>query len=144
LERLVEDRAEGEREIDGPAFVDRIAALADDWGSYFNSDGVPGSCIYPQQGGRDWSWFKAARITLKDAAAAMAARFFESQGNEWPGTTIRRLVEVKCRANGFRELYAWLNGADLLIGRADRRAPLVVLPLRLAAEVAAKAEANRG
>jgi hypothetical protein len=45
--------AEGEREIDGPAFVDRIAALANDRGSYFNNDGLPGSCIYPQQGGCD-------------------------------------------------------------------------------------------
>jgi hypothetical protein len=45
--------AEGEREIDARAFVDRIAALADDRGSYFNSDGLPGSCIYPQQGGCD-------------------------------------------------------------------------------------------
>ena len=48
-------RAEGERKIDGPAFVDRIAALADDRGSYFNSDRLPGSCICPQQGGCDQS-----------------------------------------------------------------------------------------
>ena len=33
----------------------------------------------------------------------------------------------------------WLNSADLLIVRADRKEPLVVIPLRLAAEVAAKA-----
>jgi hypothetical protein len=45
--------AEGERKIDGPAFVDRIAALANDRGSYFNNDGLPGSCICPQQGGCD-------------------------------------------------------------------------------------------
>jgi hypothetical protein len=42
--------AEGEGEIDGLAFVDRIAALANDRGSYFNSDGLPRSCIYPEQG----------------------------------------------------------------------------------------------
>jgi hypothetical protein len=40
-------------EIDGVAFVDRIAALADDRGSYFNSDGLPGSCVYPEQGSCD-------------------------------------------------------------------------------------------
>ena len=48
--------------------------------------------------------------------------------------------EVKVRANGFQRLYDWLTGADLLILRADRREPLVVLPLRLAAEIAAAAE----
>jgi hypothetical protein len=46
-------RAEGEGEIDGLAFVDRIAASANDWGSYFNSYGLPGSCIYPEQGSCD-------------------------------------------------------------------------------------------
>jgi hypothetical protein len=44
---------EGEGEIDGLAFVDRIAALANDRGSSFNSDRLPGSCIYPEQGSCD-------------------------------------------------------------------------------------------
>jgi hypothetical protein len=56
---------------------------------------------------------------------------------------VDRCVEVKCRANGFRELYAWLDGRDLLIVRADRRKPLVVVPLRLAAEIARAAERKR-
>jgi hypothetical protein len=51
--------------------------------------------------------------------------------------------EVKCRGNGFRRLYDWLNGADVLIVRADRREPLVVLPMRLAAEIAARAEGRK-
>jgi hypothetical protein len=51
-----------------------------------------------------------------------------------------RRVEVKVRSAGFRELYGWLDGRDLLIVRADRREPLLVLPLRLAAEIAAAAE----
>jgi hypothetical protein len=42
------------------------------------------------------------------------------------------VIEAKARANGFRELYAWL--------RADRKEPLVILPLRLAVEIAAAAE----
>jgi hypothetical protein len=54
-----------------------------------------------------------------------------------------REVEVKCRANGFRALYAWLEGRDLLVIRADRSEPLVVLPLRLAAEIAVAAERGR-
>jgi Holliday junction resolvase len=53
---------------------------------------------------------------------------------------VDRVAEVKCRANGFRELYRWLEARDLLIIRADRKEPLVVLPLKLAAEIAAKAE----
>ena len=55
-----------------------------------------------------------------------------------------RVVEVKVRANGFRELYGWLTGRDILIVRADRKQPLVVLPLRLAADVAAKAAGHGG
>jgi Holliday junction resolvase len=54
-----------------------------------------------------------------------------------------RTAEVKVRRTGFRQLYSWLNGRDLLVVRADRREPLVVLPLQLAAEVAALAERGR-
>lgn len=35
-----------------------------------------------------------------------------------------RIAEVKCRASGFRELYAWLDSRDILILKADRREPL--------------------
>jgi Holliday junction resolvase len=45
-------------------------------------------------------------------------------------------VEVKARADGFRELYCWLNGRDVLIVKADRQEPLVVVRLSLAAEIA--------
>ncbi len=45
-------------------------------------------------------------------------------------------VEVKARAQGFRGLYSWLNGRDVLIVKADRREPLVVVRLSLAAEIA--------
>jgi hypothetical protein len=58
---------------------------------------------------------------------------------------IDRRVEVKIRGNGFCELYRWLaSGADMLIIRADRKELLVVIPLRLAAEIAAAAERARG
>jgi hypothetical protein len=53
---------------------------------------------------------------------------------------IDRRIEVKCRADGFRELYRWLGRANFLIVRADRCEPLVVLPFRLAAEIAVVAE----
>jgi hypothetical protein len=45
-------------------------------------------------------------------------------------------VEVKARAGGFRELYSWLAERDLLIVKADRQEPLVVLRLSLAAQIA--------
>ena len=61
-----------------------------------------------------------------------------------PVLGVDRRVEVKCRAAGFRELYKWLDSADLLIVRADRRELLVIIPLRLAAEIAAAAELGRG
>jgi len=51
-----------------------------------------------------------------------------------------RRVEVKCRGDGFRQLYEWLEGHDFLIVRADRREPLVVIPMKLAAEIAMAAE----
>ena len=53
------------------------------------------------------------------------------------------VVEAKARANGFASLYAWLEDLDLLIIKADRRDALVVLPLRLAAEIAAAAEKSK-
>ena len=45
-------------------------------------------------------------------------------------------VEVKARADGFRELYSWLNQRDVLIVKADRQEPLVIVRLSLAAEIA--------
>ena len=45
-------------------------------------------------------------------------------------------VEVKARADGFRELYGWLDQRDVLIVKADRQEPLVIVRLSLAAEIA--------
>jgi Archaeal holliday junction resolvase (hjc) len=45
-------------------------------------------------------------------------------------------VEVKARAVGFRELYSWLTNRDVLIVKADRREPLIVLRLSLATQIA--------
>jgi hypothetical protein len=53
---------------------------------------------------------------------------------------VDRRAEVKCRADGFRELYKWLEGVDFLVVRADRRGPLVIARLKFAAEIAALAE----
>ena len=45
-------------------------------------------------------------------------------------------VEVKARADGFRELYSWLDERDVLIIKADRQEPLVVVRLSLATAIA--------
>ena len=49
-------------------------------------------------------------------------------------------AEVKVRAHGFSQLYSWLDGREILIVKQDRREPLVIIPLRLAAEIAGHAE----
>jgi hypothetical protein len=56
---------------------------------------------------------------------------------------IERCAEVKVRGTGFAMLYAWLVERDLLIVRADRREPLVVLPLGLALDIARAAERGK-
>jgi hypothetical protein len=73
-----------------------------------------------------------------------------SAGGSFSGDVTTQLIgrdltiECKSRANGFLTLYAWLEGRDVLIIKADRRDALVVLPLRLAAEIAAAAERPKG
>lgn len=82
--------------------------------------------------------FAAERVPLSGAARG---RF--GGDVSVPVLGVDRRVEVKCRGDGFRELYKWLDGADLLIVRADRCEPLVVIPLNLAAEIAMAAERAR-
>jgi hypothetical protein len=45
-------------------------------------------------------------------------------------------LEVKSRAQGFGALYKFLEQRDVLVVKADRQEPLVILPLRLAIEIA--------
>ena len=49
-----------------------------------------------------------------------------------------RRAEVKARAK--LQLYSWFKSADLLIVKADRRDPLMVLPLALIVELMLAAE----
>jgi Holliday junction resolvase len=83
--------------------------------------------------------FAAERVPLSGAARG---RF--GGDVSVPVLGIDRRCEVKCRADGFRELYRWLDGADFLIVKCDRGEPLVVIPLRLAAEIAMAAERSKG
>src|SRR5215467_10161160 len=57
--------------------------------------------------------FAAERVPLSGAARG---RF--GGDVSIPVLGVDRRVEVKCRGNGFRELYKWLDNADMLIVRA--------------------------
>jgi hypothetical protein len=46
-----------------------------------------------------------------------------------------KAVEVKARADSFRQLYDWLHNRDVLIVKSDHREPLVVVRLSLGAEI---------
>lgn len=81
--------------------------------------------------------FAALRIPLSGA----------SKGFKGDVTTpllgIDRKLEVKVRADGFRELYGWLDDNFALVIKADRRETLVVLRLRDGVEIAKTAEQRR-
>jgi Holliday junction resolvase len=82
--------------------------------------------------------FAAERVPLSGAARG---RF--GGDISVPLLGVDRRVEVKCRGDGFREIYKWLDRADLLIVCADRRELLVVVPLKLAVEIAKAAKQGR-
>ena len=82
--------------------------------------------------------FAAERVPLSGSAGGRYAGDLSV-----PVLGVDRRVEVKVRSNGFRELYSWLGDRDFLIVRADRLEPLVVIPLKLAAEIAGAAEKTR-
>jgi hypothetical protein len=52
-------------------------------------------------------------------------------------------AEVKIRRTGFKQLYDWLDAADLLIICTDHNKPLVVLRLKFASEIVARAEQTK-
>jgi Holliday junction resolvase len=79
--------------------------------------------------------FAATRVPLSGAV-----------GGRFAGDVVMPLmgrdlcVEVKARAEGFRELYSWLDNRDVLIVKADRQEALVVVRLSLAAEISKAAD----
>jgi len=74
--------------------------------------------------------FRAERIPLSGAAGGSFAGdiVLHLQGG------VKLTAEVKCRADGFKQIYKWLSGRDLLVIRADRADPLIVMPLNLATQ----------
>jgi hypothetical protein len=53
-----------------------------------------------------------------------------------PRSSVANTTLQEAPLNGLPELYGWLNERDVLIVKADRQEPLVVVLLSLAAEVA--------
>jgi hypothetical protein len=82
--------------------------------------------------------FAAERVPLSGGAGGRFAGDLSI-----PLLGVDRRVECKARANGFKELQRWLKGADLLIVRSDYSQPLVIVPFRLAIEIARAAENSR-
>jgi Holliday junction resolvase len=82
--------------------------------------------------------FAAERVPLSGSAGG---RF--SGDITIPLLGVDRIAEVKIRGTGFRQLYEWLNGRDLLIVRADRHEALVILPLRLGVQIAQAPERGK-
>jgi Holliday junction resolvase len=82
--------------------------------------------------------FAAERVPLSGAARG---RF--GGDVSVPLLGVDRRIEVKCRGNGFRQLYDWLEGHDFLVVKADRLEPLVVVPLKFAVEIARLAERTK-
>lgn len=77
----------------------------------------------------------AERVPLSGAAGGRFAGDISVPvlGDDWT-------VEVKCRADGFKEIYAWLGSNDALVIKADRKPALVVLDLKRAASLLATVE----
>lgn len=82
--------------------------------------------------------FAAERVPLSGASGGS----FKGDVSVPIGGADRRL-EVKVRADGFRELYGWLDDNFALVLKADRRETLVVLRLRDGVEIAKRAEGQR-
>ena len=82
------------------------------------------------------------KVLRANSIAAVRVPLSGAVGGRFAGDIVLPLlgrdfcVEVKARADGFRELYGWLNARDVLIVKAGRQEPLVVLRLSLAAQIA--------
>ncbi len=60
-----------------------------------------------------------------------------------PVLGVDRLLEVKCRAAGFTEIYRWIGLHYAVVIRRDRAEPLVVVRLKDFAQLAIRADKER-
>lgn len=66
----------------------------------------------------------AQRVPLSGAAGGHFAGDIKT---EWLGQP--KTLECKKRADGFKEIYKWLDDHDGLVIAADRKQPIICLPL---------------
>lgn len=78
---------------------------------------------------------QAAGIDAKRAAPLQTYASNEAGDVEAVIGGHKRKIEVKHRAEGFREIYRWIDGNDFLVLKADRRELLVVMPASTAMEL---------
>lgn len=69
--------------------------------------------------------FDAARVPLSGASRFQKGDvILKVNENELVG-------EIKARADGFKQIYQWLEGKDFLVVKADRKPHLVILDMNL-------------
>ena len=65
---------------------------------------------------------KVQRMPLSGGGAIKGDVIINNDIEEW-------VLEVKCRANGFKEIYKWIENNDALIIKADNKKALAVLDM---------------
>lgn len=76
--------------------------------------------------------FKEYHLDAKKVPLSGAADGFKGDIHvtvHWKPAPLK--LECKIRAEGFKELYRWLEGNDAVVVRADRKPALAVIPLEL-------------
>lgn len=77
--------------------------------------------------------YKAERVPLSGAAGGSFAGDILVYANVKTVPSIQTMtVEVKHRADGFKQIYNWLGDNDALVIGADRQPQLLVIPLEKA------------
>lgn len=74
------------------------------------------------------------RVPLSGAAGGSYTGDVIALGMTW---------ECKVRADGFKQLYTWLEGRDALAVKADRKGWLAVIPMDTLLELLKPQEANK-
>lgn len=64
----------------------------------------------------------AYRVPLSGGASIKGDVVVTGKGGDW-------VIEVKCRRDGFKQIYEWLGDNDALVIKADNKRELVVLDM---------------
>jgi len=64
----------------------------------------------------------AYRVPLSGGASIKGDVVVSNDVDKW-------VLEIKCRGNGFKQIYGWLEDNDALVLKADNKPELVCLPM---------------